>query len=118
MRTAESRHRKVDIQSLERGYPDTLQVFRMPASKFWYVGMYVPVRSRFVKKSTRCERLPDAREFAKVCYEERVLSAEITWLLKNSPLLPLLRISDHSAKTNLPWRVRRGDVLQRQTQTR
>ena len=45
----------------------------MPASKFWYVGMYVPVRSRFVKKSTRCERLPDAREFAKVWYEERVL---------------------------------------------
>ena len=45
----------------------------MPASKFWYVGMYVPARSRFVKKSTRCERLPDAKEFAKVWYEERVL---------------------------------------------
>ena len=73
MRPAESRHRKVDIQSLGRGYPDTLQVFRMPASKFWYVGMYVPARSRFVKKSTRCERLPDAKEFAKVWYEERVL---------------------------------------------
>ena len=73
MRTAESRHRKVDIQSLGRGYPDTLQVFRMPASKFWYVGMYVPARSRFVKKSTRCERLPDAKEFAKTWYEERVL---------------------------------------------
>ena len=30
-------------------------------------------RSRFVKKSTRCERLPDAKEFAKNWYEERVL---------------------------------------------
>ena len=73
MRTAESRHRKLDIQSLGRGYPDTLQVFRMPASKFWYVGMYVPARSRFVKKSTRCERLIDAKDFAKDWYEERVL---------------------------------------------
>jgi len=45
----------------------------MPASKFWYVGMYVPARSRFVKNSTRCERLIDARNFAKNWYEERVL---------------------------------------------
>ena len=45
----------------------------MPASKFWYVGMYVPARSRFVKKSTRCERLIDAKDFAKNWYEERVL---------------------------------------------
>jgi len=45
----------------------------MPASKFFYVGMYVPARSRFVKKSIRCERLPDAKEFAKNWYEERVL---------------------------------------------
>ena len=65
MRPAESRHRKVEIQSLGRGYPDTLQVFRMPASKFWYVGMYVPARSRFVKKSTRCERLQVPRSLQK-----------------------------------------------------
>jgi hypothetical protein len=65
MRAVESRHRKLDIQSLGRGYPDTLQVFQMPASKFWYVGMYVSARSRFVKKSTRCERLIDAKDFAK-----------------------------------------------------
>jgi hypothetical protein len=45
----------------------------MPASKCWYVGMYVPARSRFVKKSTRCERLADARNFAKKWYKERVL---------------------------------------------
>ena len=73
MRPAESRHRKVDIQSLGRGYPDTLQVFHMLASKFWYVGMYIPTRSRFVKKLTHCERLPDSKEFAKVWYEERVI---------------------------------------------
>ena len=45
----------------------------MPASKFWYVGIYVPARSRFVKKSTRCEHLPDAKEFARSWYEERAL---------------------------------------------
>jgi hypothetical protein len=36
----------------------------MPASKFWYVGMYVPARSRFVKKSKQCERLFDAKAFS------------------------------------------------------
>ena len=40
----------------------------MPASKFWYVGMYVPARNRF-EKSTRCERLIDAKDFAKDWYE-------------------------------------------------
>jgi hypothetical protein len=35
--------------------------------------MYVHARSRFVKKSTRCERLIDAKDFAKDWYEERVL---------------------------------------------
>ena len=44
----------------------------MPASKF-FMSECVPARSRFVKKSTRCERLPDAKEFAKNGYEKRVL---------------------------------------------
>jgi hypothetical protein len=73
MCSAESRLRKVDIQSLGRGYPRRFQVFRIPAYKFWYVGMYVPARSRFVKKSTRCERLVDAKNFAKEWFEKRVL---------------------------------------------
>jgi len=73
MRVAESRHRKSEIKSLGRGYPDSLQVFRMPASKFWYVVMYLKSKGRFVKKSTRCELLNDAKEFAKDWYEDRIL---------------------------------------------
>ncbi|MDP6066581.1 MAG: site-specific integrase, partial [Alphaproteobacteria bacterium] len=46
----------------------------MPASKYWYVRMYIPGGpSSGVKKSTRCERIPDAEEFAINCYEERLL---------------------------------------------
>ena len=45
----------------------------MPASKFWYVGMYLKSKGRFVKKSTRCELLNDAKEFAKDWYEDRIL---------------------------------------------
>ena len=45
----------------------------MPASKYWYVGMYLPSRGRFVKQSTRCELLTDAKEFAKDWYEDRVV---------------------------------------------
>jgi hypothetical protein len=45
----------------------------MPASKFWYVGMYLKSKGRFVKKSTGCELLNDAKEFAKDWYEDRIL---------------------------------------------
>ncbi|MDP6873910.1 MAG: hypothetical protein QF521_10305 [Alphaproteobacteria bacterium] len=44
----------------------------MPASKFWYVRMFIYGRG-IVKKSTRCERLSDAREFAISWYEDRLL---------------------------------------------
>ena len=73
MKVKNSRHRKSDIKFLGRGYPETLQIFRMPASKYWYVGMYLPSRGRFVKQSTRCELLTDAKEFAKDWYEDRVV---------------------------------------------
>ena len=73
MRVAESRHRKQDVRNLGRGFPDTLQVFRMPASKFWYVGMYSRAKGRFVKNSTRCENLTDAKEFAADWYEKRIV---------------------------------------------
>jgi hypothetical protein len=59
------------MKTLGRGFPDTLKLFQMPASRFWYVGMYLKGRG-FVRKSTRCERFADAREFASDWYEERV----------------------------------------------
>jgi integrase len=59
--------------TLGRGYPDTLQVFRMPASKYWYVGMYLSSRGRFVKKSTKCEKLNDAKVVAADWYEDRIV---------------------------------------------
>jgi hypothetical protein len=59
------------MKTLGRGFPDTLKLFQMPASRFWYVGMYLKGRG-FVRKSTRCERFADAREFASEWYEERV----------------------------------------------
>jgi hypothetical protein len=73
MRNADSRHRKSEVNNLGRGYPDTLQVFRMPASKYWYVGMYLPSRGRFVKKSTKCEKLNDAKVVAADWYEDRIV---------------------------------------------
>ena len=73
MRVAESRHRKSEVKTLGRGYPDSLQVFRMPASKNWYVGMYLPSKGRFVKQSTRCEKLSDAKKFAADWHEDRIV---------------------------------------------
>ena len=73
MKVAQSRHRKSEVKTLGRGYPESLKVFRMPASKYWYVGMYLKSKGRFVKKSTQCELLNDAKEFAREWYEDRVI---------------------------------------------
>ena len=72
MRVAESRHNRKDVTTLGRGYPDTLKLFRMNASKYWYVGMYITGRG-FVRQSTRCEKIVDARVFASDWYEDRIV---------------------------------------------
>lgn len=65
------RHNPQDMKTLGRGFPDTLKLFWIPASRYWYVGMYLKGRG-FVRKSTRCEKIADARVFASDWYEERV----------------------------------------------
>ena len=68
-----TRHNPTDIRTI-RGYPSTLKLFRMSASKFWYVRMYIRGGpSSGVKKSTRCVNLADAESFAINWYEERLL---------------------------------------------
>ena len=40
------------------GYPEKLKLMRIPASRFWWVNMYIPGGpSSGVKKSTKCERV-------------------------------------------------------------
>jgi hypothetical protein len=68
-----TRHNPTEIRQI-RGYPTSLKLFRMPASKYWYVRMYISGGpSSGVKKSTRCEKLSDAEDFAINWYEERLL---------------------------------------------
>ena len=68
---SKDRHNPQDMKTLGRGFPDTLKLFRIPASRYWYVGMYLKGRG-FVRKSTRCERIAGAREFAAEWYEEKI----------------------------------------------
>ena len=73
MKVSKSRHNPTDITTI-KGYPESLKLFRMPASKYWYVRMYIKGgASSGVKKSTRCEKLSEAKEFAINWYEERLL---------------------------------------------
>jgi len=68
-----TRHNPVDVRTI-RGFPENLKLFRMSASKYWYVRMYIRGRaSSGVKKSTRCENIKDAEEFAVSWYEDRIL---------------------------------------------
>ena len=88
MTSHNDRHNPQDMQTLGRGFPDTLKLFQIPASRFWYVGMYLKGRG-FVRKSTRCERLSDAREFAADWYEERVTESEPTKRQAVYPSVPM-----------------------------
>ena len=69
--TTKTRHNPEDITTI-RGYPDALKLFRMPASRYWYVRMYMRGRG-LVKKSTQCEKLADAKHFAITWYEDLLL---------------------------------------------
>ena len=66
-----SRHTPTELRII-RGFPETLKLVRVPASKFWYVRMYMKGRG-FVKKSTRCENFNDAKQFAIDWYEDRII---------------------------------------------
>ena len=72
MKISKDRHTPFNMRTLGRGYPETLKLFQIPASKFWYVGMYIKGRG-FVRKSTKCEKLHDAKEFAGDWYEDRIV---------------------------------------------
>ena len=69
--TTKTRHNPEDITTI-RVYPDALKLFRMPASRYWYVRMYMRGRG-LVKKSTQCEKLADAKHFAITWYEDLLL---------------------------------------------
>lgn len=56
-----------DIEGVPR-YPDTLQIYRIEASKFFQVRLFV--RRKYIRRSTKCVDKKDAIEFAKKFYDE------------------------------------------------
>lgn len=61
-----SRTAPYDFQQV-RGYPKSLQIYRIPASRFWQVRFFV--ERKYIRKSTKCEDRKDAIEFAKHLYD-------------------------------------------------
>ena len=51
-----------------RGYPDTLQIYRIGASRFWQVRLFV--RRKYLRKSTKTDNKAEAIEFAKRLFDE------------------------------------------------
>jgi hypothetical protein len=62
-----SRTSPYEIESVPK-YPETLQIYRISASKFYQVRLFV--ERKYVRKSTRCVEKTDAIEFAKRFYDE------------------------------------------------
>lgn len=56
-----------DVQGVPK-YPESLQIYRIPASKFWQVRMFLD--RKYIRKSTKCLDRDDAIEFAKQFYDE------------------------------------------------
>ena len=59
--------RPYDLATI-RGYPETLQIYRIPASRFWQVRLFVG--RKYLRKSTKCENKADAIEFAKSFFDD------------------------------------------------
>ena len=61
-----SRHTPVEQHSIA-GFPETLVIYRMPASRYWQVRAYVAGRG-LLRKSTRSSERTSAVAFAKDFY--------------------------------------------------
>jgi hypothetical protein len=62
-----SRTAPFDVRQIP-GYPKSLQIYRIDASRFWQARLFVD--RKYLRKSTRCENEADAVEFAKQFYDE------------------------------------------------
>ena len=56
-----------DIETV-RGYPNALQIYRIPASSSWQVRLFAG--RKYLRKSTKCESKRDAIQFAKRFFDE------------------------------------------------
>ncbi|MEK7996547.1 MAG: hypothetical protein AAB403_22325 [Planctomycetota bacterium] len=84
-----SRHTPIEIHCIS-GFPETLVIYKMPASRFWQVRAHVPGRG-LIRKSTRSsDRIP-AVAFAKDFYE-------IILLEKRSGRITAVASFEHYAK--------------------
>ena len=66
-----SRSTPYDLTTI-RGYPETLQLYRIEASRFWQVRLFVG--RKYLRKSTKCESKADAINFAKCFFDDVKLS--------------------------------------------
>jgi hypothetical protein len=62
-----SRTTPYDVERVPK-YPDALQIYRISASKFYQVRLFV--ERKYVRRSTKCVEKADAIEFAKKFYDE------------------------------------------------
>ena len=61
------RHTPFDIQQV-RGFPTALQIYRIPASRFWQVRLRAD--GKYHRKSTKCENQKEAVEFARRYFDD------------------------------------------------
>jgi hypothetical protein len=71
-----SRSTPYDLTTI-RGYPETLQLYRIEASRFWQVRLFVG--RKYLRKSTKCESKADAINFAKSFFDDVKLAQRMNF---------------------------------------
>ncbi|MGB5216079.1 MAG: phage integrase SAM-like domain-containing protein [Anderseniella sp.] len=71
-----SRSTPYDLTTI-RGYPETLQLYRIEASRFWQVRLFVG--RKYLRKSTKCESTADAINFAKSFFDDVKLAQRMNF---------------------------------------
>jgi site-specific recombinase XerD len=108
-----TRHRTVPIPGtltkIGRGYPDKLVIFRLAASKFWWVRYFS--LGKIIKKSTRTTHKNEAIAFAKTFYEDILLRERNLLPISQSPSFELCARELFAEQANLIARGERNAKL-------
>lgn len=70
-----SRTKPFDVEAVP-GYPESLRIYKIPASVFWQVRLFH--EGRMIRKSTKCTERLGARAFAKKFYDDVRVGSERT----------------------------------------
>ena len=91
-----------------KGYPDKLVIFKVPASKFWWVRYY---DGKPIKRSTKSEIRQEAIKFAKEFYETVLVNNKLG--ISNNPKVKSFMLCAQAVMDENEEQAKRGELAKR-----